>query len=373
MITKYKPFLNIPPSEFIKEEMEERGWTQEDLAHVLGVSPKTVSKLINNKQGISIDIARLLSKVFGQSPNYWLNLYNNYVLRQLDDSAEEHGIEMRSLIYNYMPITEMKSKGWILSISPVNMLRDEVLALLGKDTLDRSIFERLEQPALTRKSEAYEHYNPHYAFIWFQMARSCAAHYNVSRYDKAGLKQLADELHKYTITSQGVEAFLERVNNVGVKFFVLSHLSKTYIDGASFFDEGNPVIVYSQRLNRIDNFWFVVAHEIAHILFHFQESKDFFVDIDLHTDSQKEKREQEADEFALKIIREKDIIRSCRPYKYKSNSLILECSRKLQISSGIIVGVLQHRGMLSRKNLNKYKYRVSELIPDKYLVEREVT
>lgn len=130
MITKHRPFLNVPPGEFIREEMENRTWSQEDLAQVLGVSPKTVSKLINNKQGISIEIARLLCKTFGQSPDYWLNLYNNYALRQLKDSMKEHDVELRALIYSHMPISEMKNKGWICHATPADTLKQELAARL---------------------------------------------------------------------------------------------------------------------------------------------------------------------------------------------------------------------------------------------------
>ncbi|MEQ8192504.1 MAG: hypothetical protein ABRQ39_31355 [Candidatus Eremiobacterota bacterium] len=44
--------------------------------------------------------------------------------------------------------------------------------------------------------------------------------------------------------------------------------------------------------------------------------------------------------------------------------------QELKINSGIIVGVLQHRGRVSRKNLNRYKYKVSGLVPERYFVEK---
>ncbi|MEQ8192505.1 MAG: hypothetical protein ABRQ39_31360 [Candidatus Eremiobacterota bacterium] len=57
------------------------------------VSPETVSKLINNKQSITIETARLPGKDFGQSADYWLNLQNNYLLRKLEKTGEETGTE----------------------------------------------------------------------------------------------------------------------------------------------------------------------------------------------------------------------------------------------------------------------------------------
>lgn len=88
---KYKPFLNIGPGEFIKEELEVRNWRQEDLAEILGISLKSVNKLIMNKQSVTIETALLLSKAFGQSPQHWMNLDTNYRLRlQSEDSKERY-------------------------------------------------------------------------------------------------------------------------------------------------------------------------------------------------------------------------------------------------------------------------------------------
>ncbi len=78
---KYKPFLNISPGDFLKEELKTCGWRDEDFAEILGMSLESVNKLIQNEQSITIETAKLLSEVFGQSPQYWMNLYANYRLR----------------------------------------------------------------------------------------------------------------------------------------------------------------------------------------------------------------------------------------------------------------------------------------------------
>ncbi|MCK4252062.1 helix-turn-helix domain-containing protein [candidate division WOR-3 bacterium] len=81
MIKKYKPYFNIGPGPFIKEELEARNWRREDLAEIMGISSKLVNKLIKNKHVINIEVARLLSKTFGQSPQFWLKLDTNYRIR----------------------------------------------------------------------------------------------------------------------------------------------------------------------------------------------------------------------------------------------------------------------------------------------------
>jgi HTH-type transcriptional regulator/antitoxin HigA len=82
MVKETRPFMNIAPREFIREELEIRNWQQDDLAEVLGLSKKFVNELIMNKKHITIETARFLSKAFGQSPGYWINLERNYLLRE---------------------------------------------------------------------------------------------------------------------------------------------------------------------------------------------------------------------------------------------------------------------------------------------------
>lgn len=82
LINKFKPYKNIGPGEHIKEMMEIRDWTQQDLADVLGVSTKHVNKLLNNKQPITLNMTKLLEEAFELSPQFWINLDVNYRMRQ---------------------------------------------------------------------------------------------------------------------------------------------------------------------------------------------------------------------------------------------------------------------------------------------------
>lgn len=64
----------FPPGEYIRDEIEARGWTQRDLAGVLGRSEPKVSELINGKRAITSQTARELAAAFGTSAEVWLNL-----------------------------------------------------------------------------------------------------------------------------------------------------------------------------------------------------------------------------------------------------------------------------------------------------------
>jgi HTH-type transcriptional regulator/antitoxin HigA len=359
--------LNIGPGAFIKEELEVRNWTQEDLAEILGLSLNSVSKLMMNKRAITIDTAGLLSKAFGQSPQYWINLDTNFRLRSKNDSAEERSVETKSTIYKYLPLNEMKKKGWLKPCKNVDELVGQIMDFWNISALDFSFLDKASLPNL-RKSAAWTQYNKYYALTWFRMAQRCAKMYKASEYSKTNLRELCNNFHSYTATQDNLGFFLEDLNKAGVKFFVLSHLQKTYIDGSSFYDNGNPVIAYTRRYDRLDNFWFTVAHEIAHILLHLRKRDDFFIDDLGELTTQVEK---EANDFANDMVRANEILKYFKPYRnYISQARVESCSEDLQVSRAIVVGVLQHNGLLSRKNLNRLKQGASQFIPQRYWVER---
>ncbi len=52
----------------------------------------------------------------------------------------------------------------------------------------------------------------------------------------------------------------------GIVLLTEGHLPGTYLDGAAMLDEtGHPIIGLTLRLDRLDNFWFVLFHELGHI------------------------------------------------------------------------------------------------------------
>ena len=79
-------FTPVHPGEVLQDELEEIGLTQTALAKHIGVLPKTVNEICRGKRGISVEMAMKLSKALGGSPQFWLNLQNNWDLSQLDET-----------------------------------------------------------------------------------------------------------------------------------------------------------------------------------------------------------------------------------------------------------------------------------------------
>jgi len=98
-MSKLKIAEAFPPAEYIRDELAARGWTQTDLARVLGRPLQFVNALCNGKKQITPEAAWGLSQAFGTSPQVWLNLQSTYQLwmtRPKSDGAEKR-LKARSL------------------------------------------------------------------------------------------------------------------------------------------------------------------------------------------------------------------------------------------------------------------------------------
>ncbi len=78
------------PGEILKEEfLEPMGITQSRLARELHTSFRAINELVNEKRGITTEMALKLSKYFGTSPQLWLNLQNQYDLYRVSLKKEK--------------------------------------------------------------------------------------------------------------------------------------------------------------------------------------------------------------------------------------------------------------------------------------------
>lgn len=110
MAKEIKPFINIGPGDIIQRNLKHLNWTNKDLAEIIDMSEKSISLMINNKQSITIDTAVLLGKAFNTSAKFWLNLEQNYKLREKDLLKAKEDVEIRAKLRTYMPFLEMKKK-----------------------------------------------------------------------------------------------------------------------------------------------------------------------------------------------------------------------------------------------------------------------
>ncbi len=369
---KSKPYQLSGPGPVIKERLEIRGWTQEDLSDIMDMSLKTVNKIIQNKQSITLDTAKALADIFDNSPQFWINLDTNYRL-SLIETKKTSPIKAKSDLYRYMPISELFKKGWLKKTKVIDNLEKQIKEFWGINTTDLSFLEGTSLAFNYRKSSAHDQFDNNAAIVWCQMAKNSVSFFKSKKYDVNKLSKLYSTIHSYTSRKDGVEDFLKALNDAGVVFMLLPHLQKTYIDGATFMTNDIPAIVYTGRYKRYDNFWFTIAHEIAHLLLgHVKNDGNILID-DLHSKDQDTNiKEEDANRMANDALLHDKILEYLEDsLNYLTEGDIYSCAEKFDIHPSIIIGALAHRKIISFAHIHTFsKDRdIMSLIPEKYFIE----
>src|ERR1700681_2384870 len=76
------PAEAFPPGEYLRDELEERGWSEKEFAEILGRPVQAVSEILNGRKQIVPDTALAIAEALGTSPDLWLNLQTAFNLQQ---------------------------------------------------------------------------------------------------------------------------------------------------------------------------------------------------------------------------------------------------------------------------------------------------
>lgn len=332
----------IPPGAYIQEELEARGWTQTDLAEILGRPVRLVNEIISGKRQITPETAQGLAAAFGTSVELWMNLESTYRLR-LANRVDE-SVSRRSRLYARAPIREMQRRGWIKKPADIHELEEELKRFYRVTSLD-------ESPVLSvaaRRTANAEGLTPAQE-AWCTRASHLASSIQVSGFDSSKLDDLETKLRALAAYSKEVRHLPEVFASYGIRFVVVEPLAGSKIDGAAFWlNEDSPAIAVSVRYDRIDAFWFTVMHEFSHI----KHGDALSVDTEIleeeggstraPADDEEERANAEACESLIRQAELESFIRRVSPLYSKAR--INQFAQVIQTHPGIIIGQLQHRG-----------------------------
>ena len=250
----------FPPGDFIREELESRGWTQGNLAKITGRPVSAINLIISAKKAITPETACELAGAFGTSPEFWLNLESAYRLSMLESTNE--AIRDRAKIFGASPVKEMEERNWIPRTESVDELRKE----LSKFYFLASSGEGLNLKVAARaKARTAEVLIPE-QIAWCVQALRLATSVSVSTFKPQTLADGIRELRALATYPQEVKYVPRVLSQIGIRFVVVRHLTKTKIDGAALWlGDGwdSPVIALSMRHDRIDYFWHTLLHELS--------------------------------------------------------------------------------------------------------------
>jgi HTH-type transcriptional regulator/antitoxin HigA len=353
----------VHPGILLKEQLEKRGWDQSDLTFVLGCHPKAVNQIINAKQGISPAMSKALGNALNLPADFFANFQQAFDLANANDPDPSISLRAR-LQYNY-PLREMVKRNW---------LKDGDVESLGKqlasffDVKDATEVPYLVHAAKKTTYEKKEIAGPQLA--WLFRVRQIAKSVIVPRYSERKLRDAVERMRDLRIAPEEARHVPGLLTECGVRFVVVEALSGAKIDGVCFWLDGNfPVIGLSIRFDRIDNFWFVLRHEIEHVLRgHGRSIPEGMIDTELyseeagtsdHISEEENAANAAASDFCVPSEKMESFILRKHPFFYEKD--ILAFAKIQNLHPALPIGQIQHR--LGRYDyLKKYQAKIRQFV-----------
>lgn len=254
------------PGQLIRDLLEARGWSQRVLATVLGKDEAAINRIVADKRPIEADMAILLESVFGVPADEFLSLQTKYdlAMARMVSRGADPGMSRRADLFERLPVAEMIKRRW-LDVADVRDPRVEasLARFFGASTPDE--IEVL--PHAAKKTDVFGKVTPS-QLAWLFRVRHIAKEMLVPRYSAKSLRAALPELKRLLAATENARHVPRLLAECGVRFAVVESIGNAKIDGVTFWlnDGTEPVVALSFRYDRIDNFWFVLRHELEHVL-----------------------------------------------------------------------------------------------------------
>ena len=340
------------PGQLIKDLLEAKGWSSRVLGVVLGVSEQVVYRLVSDTRPVNAETAIGLEEVFGVPAERFLQLQREYDLAKARlEARPDPGRNTRAHLYGDLPVPEMIKRGW-LDASDVRDAEAVQAALTKFFRVDSP--DQIEiLPHAAKKTMVSTEVTP-VQLAWLYRVKEIASEMMVARYSRRAVRAAVPKLSALLAAREEARKVPRILAESGIRFVIVESLSSAKIDGVCFWlDDTSPVIGMSLRYDRIDNFWFVLRHELEHVL-RLDGRSAMILDAELEGDragigpdlSEEERAaNQEAAEFCVPRDPLEKFMARKSPFFAERD--ILGFARTMNIHPGLIVGQLQH-------NTNRY-------------------
>lgn len=343
----FRPDWISAPGDSINQILKQRDISISEFAHDLGESVDKVNDLIKGHAKITPEIAQRLSETIGATVGFWIARERKYREDLKTHESDEQFLDA-------VPWKEMVNLGWIQAPTNNEDLLENCFDFFQipdaktwfqshRDTIETSAFRTSLKFASQTGSVS----------AWLRQGEILAEAIKCSPWNPEKFRDNLDSIRALTRVDNP-EVFLPELTKLcaesGVAVVTLQAPFYCKASGATrFISPNKAMLLLSYRYFLDDHFWFTFFHEAGHILLHNKNS--LFVDEDT---SSHVKEEEEANDFAANIL---------IPSQYRQEFLrlkankreVIRFARQIGISRGIVVGQLQHLGILKRSELNGLK------------------
>jgi HTH-type transcriptional regulator/antitoxin HigA len=255
----------LTPAQMIEARLREREWTQRTLAKVLNLSEQSISSLMNGRTKIGTEMALQLEAVLGIPADELLTLQASFELKKAQlEFRPDPALTTRAKIFGELPVADMIARGWLKGVDDLwdSRLNESLCLFFGVPTIDD--IEVL--PHAAKKTDVMGEATPA-QMAWLYRVKQLSQKMLVRKYSASATANAVRELRALLVSPEGARKVPRILSDHGIRYVIVESLPSAKIDGVCFWlDEKSPVIGMTLRFDRIDNFWFVLRHELEHVI-----------------------------------------------------------------------------------------------------------
>ncbi len=317
------------PVDAILFRMEQQNLKPSDLEPYIGSRSK-VSEILSRKRTLTLSMMRALEAGLG--------IPAKVLLKESDEFRNTENIAC-----DCFPLKEMDKRGYfdkkLSKNSDIRVLIDNFFRPVGSPayllgTLRKTHFRSLRPM------------DKHALIIWATFVVKKANKIGYSTKFKSGTIDLAfmQELAQLSIKDNGPILARDFLKKYGISLVIEPHFPQTYLDGATIMiDKAHPIIGLTIRHDRLDNFWFTLMHELAHIVLHYEQNSNFFYD-NLDNPDTSDEKEKEADRLASEALVPEGKWEVSPARLIPSSIAAKSLSKELGVHIVIVAGKMRHEG-----------------------------
>lgn len=355
-LAEFAPDWTSTPGDTIADLLEERGWTQAELALRTGFTRKHINLLLKGDAPITEETALKLEKVLGSSARFWLGLEAQY-REQLGRKEEVGRLAGEAEWLKELPLSDMIKFRWVPKLADKARQVDACLKYFAVSSVD-AWRAQYEQPVAAYRASAKLRRTPAAVSVWLREGERRASSIECREFDQKRFEEALTKARGLT-RERDPGSFLPKLASLcaeaGVVVVVSPAPTGCPVSGATqWLSPNRALILLSVRGKSDDKLWFTFFHEAAHLLKHGKRLT--FLDI-LGEDGLTDGEEKEANGFA------RDFLLPMEAYKFFVGGGLLSAARvksfadQQGVSPGIVVGRLQFDTLLPWTHLNDLKVK----------------
>lgn len=341
------------PGQLIEHLLEKRGWSKRALAIILELGETSVSKLISGQSKITAKIAIALEEVFLVPAARFLELQHQYDLAKARiEERPSANRANRARIYGDLPVSKMIDRGWIVA-DGMQDTKNVESGLCRFFNVNRLEDAEILPHAAKKTRTSVEDTNPA-QLAWLYRVKAIASGMLVGRYSPEAVEAAISKIASLRAHPENMARVPRILAEAGIRFIIVEGLPAGKIDGVCFWlDEKSPVIGMTLRFDRIDNFLFVLRHELEHVRNRDGMDGEAILDIDIGRGARVglkpsiEQQEAIADAAAVHFCVPTEMMDAFirRKAPFFSDRDLVGFAKVLNVHPGLVAGQLQrHTG-----------------------------